>query len=128
MADDTAPSRKTEHLREHAFKPGQSGNPAGRPKGARVRLGEAFLADLLTDFEQHGKAAIKDMREKSPTDYCKVVAATLPKELNVKVDEINELSDEQLAGRLASIAAELARAGSGIGSGAVEAPSPQSIN
>ena len=28
------------------FKPGQSGNPAGRPKGARSRLQENFLAAL----------------------------------------------------------------------------------
>ena len=28
------------------FKPGQSGNPRGRPRGARNRLGEEFLAEL----------------------------------------------------------------------------------
>ena len=32
------------------FKPGQSGNPKGRPKGARNRLGTQFLEALEADF------------------------------------------------------------------------------
>jgi hypothetical protein len=36
------------------FKPGQSGNPEGRPKGSRHRLSEKFLAELAADFEAGG--------------------------------------------------------------------------
>lgn len=99
------------------WQPGQSGNPAGRPKGARVKLGEAFLADLMEDWGEHGAKAIKDMREEKPGDYVKVVAATLPKELNVKVSEIDDLTDEQLARQLASIGSRLAEAGFNLGQG-----------
>lgn len=125
MADDTAPSRKGDHLREYAFKPGQSGNPAGRPKGARVRLGEQFLGDLLADWEDHGVQAIKDMRDKNPGDYVKVVAATLPKELNLKVSEIDELTDEQIARQLAAVASQLAAAGIDLGAGIGPQETPQ---
>lgn len=117
MAEDTAASNKADHLKEHAFKPGQSGNPAGRPKGARVRLGEQFLSDLLLDWEANGMAAIREMREKKAADYVKVVAATLPKELNVKVSELDELTDEQIARQLASVASQLAAAGFDLGAG-----------
>ena len=36
------------------FKPGQSGNPKGRPKGARNRLGTRFLEALEADFNKFG--------------------------------------------------------------------------
>jgi hypothetical protein len=36
------------------FKPGQSGNPKGRPKGARNRLGTQFLEALEAEFRQFG--------------------------------------------------------------------------
>lgn len=92
-------------------------NGGGRPKGSRVKLGEAFLSDLMADWEDHGAKAIKDMREEKPGDYVKVVAATLPKELNVKVSEIDDLTDDQLARQLASIGQKLAAAGFDLGTG-----------
>lgn len=99
-------------------------NGGGRPRGSRVKLGERFLSDLMEDWEAHGRAAIGDMRDKSPGDYVKVVAATLPRELNVKVSELDELTDDQLARQLAHIASRLAAAGFdlGAGVGAQEAP------
>ena len=33
---------------------GQSGNPNGRPKGARNRLSESVLSELITHWEEHG--------------------------------------------------------------------------
>lgn len=42
--------RQAKALREHAFKPGQSGNPAGRPKGRTIKeaLVNALRADGIT--------------------------------------------------------------------------------
>ena|SRR5271166_3552028 len=62
--------------------PGQSGNPAGRPKGARSRLGEAFLAALEDDFAEHGAGVIQHVRERDPAAYLNVVARVLPKALD----------------------------------------------
>lgn len=117
MPENTGEKRRSLPPVEHQFKPG---NP-GRPKGARNKLGEAFLADMLADWEANGKAAIEVVRAEKPDAYLKVVASILPKELNLRVNDFDELTDEQLARQLASIATQLANAGFGIGEG-VETP------
>jgi len=71
------------------FKPGQSGNPKGRPKGARNRLGTQFLEALEADFNQFGPQAIALVRKGKPDIYIRVVAGLLPKEANINV-EANE--------------------------------------
>lgn len=67
------------------FLPGNTGG-AGRPKGARNKLGEAFLKALSTDFDEHGIDAIKTVREEDPSTYVKVVASLLPKEMKLEGD------------------------------------------
>ena len=64
------------------WKPGQSGNPNGRPKGARAKLAESFCQALLDDFEKHGVAAIKLMREDKAGDYVRALVSIIPKEFD----------------------------------------------
>ena len=106
------------------FKPGVSGNPTGRPKGARTKLGEEFLQDMLADWKIKGAAVISKVRDERPDVYLKVVASILPKELNVRVSEFDDLTDDQLARQLAAIATQLANAGVDFGPriGAPETP------
>ena len=82
LADKAAPKQ----LEAFCFKPGQSGNPKGRPKGARNRLGTQFLEALEADFNQFGPQAIALVREKKPEVYMRVVADLLPKEANINVE------------------------------------------
>lgn len=79
------------------FQPGQSGNPRGRPKGARSRLSEAFLEKLAADFEENGEGVIIKVRAEKPADYLKVVASLLPKQVEVKDAALDDLSDAELA-------------------------------
>ena len=81
-ADRTARKQR----RGRPFRPGQSGNPKGRPRGARNRLGTQFLEALETDFNQFGPQAIALVREKKPEVYMRVVADLLPKEANINVE------------------------------------------
>lgn len=79
------------------FLQGVSGNPAGRPKGSRNRLGEQFLQALADDFAEHGAATIEAARLTDPVAYIRMVAGLVPKELLMWKDPIDELSDQELA-------------------------------
>src|SRR5262245_65856854 len=68
------------------WKPGQSGNPKGRPPGSRNKLGDAFVEALCKDFLEHGAKAIVACRETKPEVYLTVISKVMPKELNLKTD------------------------------------------
>ena len=69
--------------RAAAWKPGQSGNPAGRPIGARSKLGEIFLQDLQTVWTKHGISALEAAAIEKPAEFVRVIASLLPRQLDV---------------------------------------------
>jgi hypothetical protein len=103
MADDTRKNGKETGERkkpmppvEYRFKPG---NP-GRPKGSRNKLGEAFLQAMHDDFMDHGPAVIERVRIEKPDAYLKVIASILPKDLNLNINPMDDVSDDELIERL----------------------------
>ena len=80
---ESTPRKRRGHLAtlKPAWKKGESGNPAGRPKGSRNRLREAFLKNLCEAWEKHGVAAIEKVAKDDPTAFVRVVASLLPKEI-----------------------------------------------
>lgn len=75
---------------------GETRNPGGKPVGTRDGINKRFLNRLAADFEEHGKQAIIDARERDPMGYVKVVAALLPKEV-VITRPLEGLTDDELA-------------------------------
>ena len=67
--------------KNHLWKPGQSGNPMGRPKGAKNKISEKFLENLQDNWEKHGVNALEKAAENDPMQYVKMVASLVPREL-----------------------------------------------
>jgi hypothetical protein len=78
------------------FKPGQVANPKGRTKGSRDRLQRNFVDALAADFEQHGAGVIKIARMERPTEYLKIIASVLPRELVLEESNLSSFSDAEL--------------------------------
>ncbi len=68
-----------------SWKPGQSGNPAGRPKGTKDAINKAFLDDVTEDWRECGKEALERARKDKPAEYVRMVASLLPKDQNLNV-------------------------------------------
>jgi len=61
--------------------PGQSGNPLGRPVGARGRFSQQFISDLTNAWEQYGADALAQTAKLYPDRF----AVSAPKDLSVSV-------------------------------------------
>jgi hypothetical protein len=77
------------------FQPGMP-KTGGRAKGVKNRLSHAFLTALAEDFEQYGVEAITICRVERPNEYLRVIAHLMPKELEVTVGPLQEVSDQEL--------------------------------
>ena len=93
---------KTDHLAPHQFKPGQSANPGGKPKGARNRVTAAFLEALASDFEAHGREAIAACRAQTPHRYIATIAGLCPRHVEA-VNPLDEFSDDELSALIGTL-------------------------
>jgi Family of unknown function (DUF5681) len=79
------------------YKPGQSGNPKGRPKGSRNKLSEEFLADVHATWQVWGRPALMTAAITDPVSYVRMVASLMPREIETTITPVTErMSDAQL--------------------------------
>jgi hypothetical protein len=67
----------------------------GRPLAAQREIATRLMAILAVDFEREGPDTVAKLRLENPTNYLRLVAALLPKDLD---DEnlLGKVSDEEL--------------------------------
>src|SRR3974377_1486634 len=70
------------------YKPGQSGNPKGRPKGSRNKLSEEFFRDLCDAWQAFGEPALMTAALTHPLEFVRVVAQLMPKDVEVTATNI----------------------------------------
>lgn len=71
--------------RQPPWQPGQSGNPAGRPIGARAKLSARFLADVYDLWQRRGPEVLAEMAEKEPGQFARLVAGLIPTQLQAEI-------------------------------------------
>ena len=86
------------------LKPGQSGNPAGKPKGARNKLSESFLNALNLTFEElvgeeglpAGVDSLRQLRKEQPAQYHNIIAKLMPKLMELSGPDGQSLFPEKV--------------------------------
>jgi len=97
-ADSDSTVRKHRHRGLIPWKPGQSGNPKGRPRGSRNKLSEDFFRDLCEAWQAFGKPALETMAMLYPVEFVRLAASLMPKEPEATITPVvmERMSDAQL--------------------------------
>jgi hypothetical protein len=98
------------------WKPGQSGNTAGRKPGSRNKLSEDVIEMVAKTAREGGLQAFERMRDEDPSAYCKMLVGLIPQQFKVEHEHsIAGLTPQALREKLVEARARLLEAGVELG-------------
>ena len=74
-------------MTKHSFLPGVSGNPAGRPVGARSQFSASFLRDLAASWAEAGPGVLARVAKTDPSRYLAVCSTLIPKDVTIALEQ-----------------------------------------
>ena len=69
------------------WKPGQSGNPAGKPPGTRHAFSQGFIRDFALVWAEEGLEAVRKVAKKSPEAFVAIAASTCPNDVRLTLEQ-----------------------------------------
>jgi len=67
--------------------PGQSGNPNGRPLGARTEFSNSFMRDLARVWAARGGDIIEKVAADDPSRFFAVASTLIPKDVAISIEQ-----------------------------------------
>ena len=96
MARKAASPEVTGEYHDTRWKPGMSGNPAGRPVGVRNKLSELFLTNVANHFAKHGTEALDRCLQENPTGYLTIISRIMPRQIEAAVEVADRFNTQDL--------------------------------
>ena len=69
------------------WKPGQSGNPAGKPPGTRHAFSQGFIRDFALIWAEEGLEAVRKVAKKSPEAFVAIAARICPNDVRLTLEQ-----------------------------------------
>ena len=69
------------------WKPGQSGNPAGKPPGTRHAFSQGFIRDFALVWQEEGLEAVRKVARRVPETFVAIAAKVCPSDVRVTLEQ-----------------------------------------
>jgi hypothetical protein len=70
-----------------SWKPGQTGNPRGRPMASRQALADSLIPSVVEKWKEHGDDVLDRLVVEEPKAFAMLAANLLPKEVALSVEQ-----------------------------------------
>jgi Family of unknown function (DUF5681) len=73
--------------RKGGWRPGESGNPAGRPIGTRNKFSEQFLSDVAATWAKHGGTILEKMAVEESARFAELCGRLIPRDVQLTIGQ-----------------------------------------